>query len=125
MSPQRHASCVVASGPSAWELTNWRQRTIPTVVAFIAPLLLRPRGRYTLRMTTSPPRYVRPCRPTRATKPPVGSAWLHEPKLDGYRLQIVKSGRTVRLYTKNGYDWSNRLAALAEPAFGALQLHPR
>jgi ATP-dependent DNA ligase len=40
--------------------------------------------------------FIRPCNPTRATSPG-GDAWLHEPKLDGYRLQIVKSGRAVRL----------------------------
>jgi ATP-dependent DNA ligase len=29
---------------------------------------------------------------------PEGNAWLHEPKLDDYRFQIVKDGRRVRLY---------------------------
>jgi ATP-dependent DNA ligase len=32
---------------------------------------------------------------------------VHEPKLDGYRLQIVKSGRTVR-----ALHWTKRLWAL-------------
>jgi ATP-dependent DNA ligase len=26
---------------------------------------------------------------------PAGDAWLHEPKLDGYRLQVIKEGRQV------------------------------
>jgi bifunctional non-homologous end joining protein LigD len=34
--------------------------------------------------------------------------------LDGYRLQVGKHGSTVRLYSRRGYDWSKRLAALAE-----------
>ena len=54
--------------------------------------------------------FIRPCSPIRATKPPAGEAWLHEPKLDGYRLQIVKSGRAVRLYSRNGHEWTERLA---------------
>jgi hypothetical protein len=37
-----------------------------------------------------PPTFVRPCIPTTAKTIPHGDAWLHEPKLDGYRFQIVK-----------------------------------
>jgi bifunctional non-homologous end joining protein LigD len=62
--------------------------------------------------------FIRPCNPIRATKPPGGEAWLHEPKLDGYRLQIVKSGRAVRLYSRNGHEWTERLAALADALAG-------
>jgi bifunctional non-homologous end joining protein LigD len=63
-------------------------------------------------------RFIPPCSPIRATKPPAGAAWLHEPKLDGFRLQIVKSGRQVRLYSRSGYDWNWRLARLAEALAG-------
>jgi ATP-dependent DNA ligase len=42
--------------------------------------------------------FIRPCSPISAKSVPAGEAWLHEPKLDGYRLQILKSGRAVRLY---------------------------
>jgi bifunctional non-homologous end joining protein LigD len=31
-------------------------------------------------------RYDRACIPTRASKPPVGTQWIHEIKQDGYRL---------------------------------------
>ena len=31
---------------------------------------------------------------------PAGDGWLHEPKLDGYRLQVAKDGPTVRLYSR-------------------------
>jgi bifunctional non-homologous end joining protein LigD len=49
---------------------------------------------------------------------PAGNAWLHEPKLDGYRLQIVKQGREVRLYSRNGNDWTTRLPILVEALKG-------
>jgi bifunctional non-homologous end joining protein LigD len=49
-----------------------------------------------------------------AKKPPAGEGWLHEPKMDGYRLQIAKEGRRVRLYSRGGYEWTKRLAGLAE-----------
>jgi len=67
--------------------------------------------RYTSRV---PPKFVRPCIPTTAKAIPQGDDWLHEPKLDGYRLQIVKDGPGLRLYSRSGYDWTKRLASLAE-----------
>src|SRR6478735_3426327 len=46
---------------------------------------------------------------------PVGPAWLHELKLDGYRLQIIKDRREVRVFTRRGAEWTERLAAFADP----------
>jgi ATP-dependent DNA ligase len=37
---------------------------------------------------------------------PPTEVWLHELKLDGYRLQIIKEGHQVRLYSRRGYDWT-------------------
>ena len=37
-----------------------------------------------------------------ADRPPKGDDWLHEPKWDGFRFQIVKDGSDVRLYSKGG-----------------------
>jgi bifunctional non-homologous end joining protein LigD len=45
---------------------------------------------------------------------------VHKPKLDGYRFQIVKDGRQVKLYSRSGYEWTRRLALLAE-ALAALR----
>jgi hypothetical protein len=57
-----------------------------------------------------------PCIPTRGTKVPSHSDWIHEVKQDGFRLIVSRDGDRVRLYTRNGYDWtpdnmSRRLAA--------------
>ena len=52
--------------------------------------------------------------PATAKAIPRGDAWLQEPKLDGYRLQ-------VKLNSRNSHEWTQRLAALAE----ALQAIPR
>jgi bifunctional non-homologous end joining protein LigD len=49
---------------------------------------------------------------------PPGDGWLHEPKLDGYRLQVIKDGRLVRLYSRSGHDWTKRVARLAEALTG-------
>ena len=48
--------------------------------------------------------------------PPSGPGWAHELKHGGYRLQIhVRDGR-VRLYTKNGADWTKRYPRIVEEA---------
>jgi bifunctional non-homologous end joining protein LigD len=59
-----------------------------------------------------PLRFVQPCNPTTAKTVPGGDAWLHEPKLDGYRLQVIKEGRQVRLYSRGGHEWTARLPGL-------------
>ena len=49
-----------------------------------------------------------PCLPTRGTAVPTGKDWLQEIKHDGYRLLIQRDGQGVRLFTRNGHDWSDR-----------------
>jgi bifunctional non-homologous end joining protein LigD len=63
-------------------------------------------------------RFIPPCSPVTAKNVPAGDGWLHEPKLDGYRLQVAKQGRQVRLYSRRGRDWGKRLSALAEDLRG-------
>jgi bifunctional non-homologous end joining protein LigD len=44
--------------------------------------------------------------------PPAGSEWLHEIKFDGYRAIAAVAGDEVRIFTRNGLDWSGRFAPL-------------
>jgi bifunctional non-homologous end joining protein LigD len=60
--------------------------------------------------------FIPPCIPTRAPKPPVGTDWVHEIKHDGYRLQVRRAGETVRLFTRQGYDWTDRYPSIARAA---------
>jgi len=55
-----------------------------------------------------PPAFVGPCIPTLAHKAPVGAAWLHEIKHDGFRLTVWRDGERVRLFTRRGFDWTQR-----------------
>ena len=57
-----------------------------------------------------------PCIPTRGTKVPAGPDWLHEIKYDGYRLIVQREGKRVRLFTRNGHDWSGRYPLITEAA---------
>jgi len=60
------------------------------------------------------PAFIRPLIPSSAKSPPKGSEWLHEPKWDGYRFQVIKNGRDVRLYSRGRTDYSDRLPRMAE-----------
>jgi bifunctional non-homologous end joining protein LigD len=44
---------------------------------------------------------------------PEGPEWEYELKLDGYRLQAIKNGDKVRLYSRRGNDFTNRFASIA------------
>jgi bifunctional non-homologous end joining protein LigD len=60
--------------------------------------------------------FVDPCIPSRAPKPPSGPDWVHEVKHDGYRLIVRRDGEAVRLFTRRGYDWTERYPAIASAA---------
>lgn len=45
--------------------------------------------------------------------------WLYEMKFDGYRMVVRIEGDDVRLFTRNGHDWSAKLPHLVD-AFRAL-----
>jgi len=60
------------------------------------------------------PSRVQPCLPTLVSKPPVGDEWQHEVKWDGYRLICFKDGSSVRLQTRNGFDWTERFPGIAQ-----------
>ena len=58
------------------------------------------------------PAFVEPCLATLVAKPPIGDDWVHEIKFDGYRIQALIDGKSVRLLTRNGLDWSDRFCTL-------------
>src|SRR3954466_426246 len=59
-----------------------------------------------------PPGFIRPCQPVLAATVPIGEGWLHELKHDGFRIVAHKDGESVRLWSRNGRDWSAEFAAI-------------
>jgi bifunctional non-homologous end joining protein LigD len=55
-----------------------------------------------------PKRPFESCIPSRGTAVPTGPNWIHEIKHDGYRLIVQRDGKRVRLFTRNGHDWTDR-----------------
>ena len=45
--------------------------------------------------------------------PPAGDDWLSEVKFDGYRLIVRIDGGDIRLLTREGHDWTDRMARFA------------
>ena len=43
--------------------------------------------------------FIRPLVPSSAARPPEGGGWLHEPKWNGFRFQVIKDGSDVRFYS--------------------------
>jgi ATP-dependent DNA ligase len=69
-----------------------------------------------MRIKRFPPGFIIPAEPVLASRPPSGPDWVHEIKHDGYRMIVRRDGTSVRLYSRNAYDWTVRLAAIAADA---------
>ena len=59
-------------------------------------------------------RFIEPCLPSPADRPPSGSNWIHEIKHDGYRLMARRDSVGIRLITRRGNDWSDRFPLVVE-----------
>jgi bifunctional non-homologous end joining protein LigD len=49
-----------------------------------------------------------------ASEPPKGKVWLHEIKLDGYRILARVAKGVVTLRTRGGLDWTDKFATIAK-----------
>jgi bifunctional non-homologous end joining protein LigD len=66
------------------------------------------------------PGFIQPQLAQQARSVPNGDEWVHELKLDGYRLQVHVRSKdktpAATLFTRNGLDWTHRMRALARAA---------
>jgi bifunctional non-homologous end joining protein LigD len=62
------------------------------------------------------PRFVAPQLCKLVDTPPTGDSWVHELKLDGYRLQLRVEAGTPVLRTRTGLDWTDRFPSIAKAA---------
>jgi bifunctional non-homologous end joining protein LigD len=58
-----------------------------------------------------PPGFILPCQPAVAEKVPAGDGWIHELH-DGFRIITRKDRDNVRLWSRNGRDWSIEFVAI-------------
>jgi len=62
------------------------------------------------------PAFIAPQLATLSRSAPTGEDWLHEIKLDGYRIQarVDRQKNQIQLLTRNALDWTHRMKALAD-----------
>ena len=60
-----------------------------------------------------PPGFIRPALPVLSLKVSTGPQWIHELKHDGFRIVAHKDGDEVRLWSRNGRNWSADFVAIA------------
>src|SRR5918993_1458456 len=61
----------------------------------------------------APSGFIEPGQAVLGAEAPSGPEWIHEIKHDGYRLIARKDGDRVRLWSRNGRDWTNNFAGIA------------
>src|SRR6516162_4802252 len=65
--------------------------------------------------------FIDPCLPTGARSVPSGPQWIYEIKHDGFRFICWRVGDRVRVFSRRGHDWSDRVLMIAE-AMAALRV---
>ncbi|HEX9452031.1 MAG TPA: DNA ligase D [Burkholderiales bacterium] len=60
------------------------------------------------------PKALKPQLATLVDAAPREGNWSYEIKFDGYRVMARLSGKTVRLFTRNGNDWTAKMPALVD-----------
>jgi bifunctional non-homologous end joining protein LigD len=63
------------------------------------------------------PGFVEPALATSIERVPQGERWIHEIKVDGYRVQLHIANENVRVFTRSGNDWTKRFSKVANDAF--------
>src|SRR5262245_17020915 len=61
-------------------------------------------------------RFIEPQLASSVDQPPEGKHWIHEIKHDGYRSQVVIERGKARVFSRNGYDWSDRYPGIVRAA---------
>lgn len=60
------------------------------------------------------PTFIKPALATLRNAVPLSAGYVHEAKLDGYRLQAHLHEGLMTLYTRSGLDWTSRFRPIAE-----------
>src|SRR5829696_2183281 len=81
-----------------------------------APLETIPSRRMDRR--SSPPAWIKPELAALVKSAPDGSDWLHEMKLDGYRMHARLDAGGVNIITRRGNDWTDKYPSIAEAISG-------
>jgi len=65
-----------------------------------------------------PPAWIKPQLAALVKEAPEGPDWLHEIKLDGYRMHARLDARRVQILTRRGNDWTDKYPFIVEAIAG-------
>lgn len=65
-----------------------------------------------------PPAWIKPQLAQLVKAAPDGPGWLHEIKLDGYRMHAGLDSGVVKIITRRGNDWTNKYPTIAKTLAG-------
>lgn len=71
------------------------------------------RPKFTMKASVMPKKFS-PQLATLVDKPPSGKKWLHEIKLDGYRIIAIKNKGRTKLFSRNNKDWTEKFKSIAK-----------
>ncbi len=74
-------------------------------------------GPFTAGVKAAFPGFIPPALATKINKPPAGKRWIHEIKFDGYRVQLHMVNDDIKVFTRNGNDWTKRFRKVAADAY--------
>jgi bifunctional non-homologous end joining protein LigD len=72
---------------------------------------------FTLGVKAAFPGFIPPALATKIEKVPTGERWIHEIKFDGYRNQLHMANDDIKVFTRNGNDWTKRFRKVAADAY--------
>jgi bifunctional non-homologous end joining protein LigD len=117
--PRRANSGAAAEKPRRATTSNTTKTARRTKLS--APRMARSKARPAARARQLLPDFVPPELATLVDAAPEGDDWLHEMKLDGYRILARIDREGVTLQSRRGNDWTSRLPSVAK-AVAALGL---
>lgn len=79
-------------------------------------MALRRQKREAIGIRAAFPGFIKPVLAEQVDRVPSGERWIHEVKFDGYRAQLHIANHDVRIYTRNGLDWTKRFRKVAHDA---------
>ncbi|SDK01594.1 bifunctional non-homologous end joining protein LigD [Bradyrhizobium sp. Rc2d] len=62
------------------------------------------------------PGFIEPVLAEQVDRVPRGERWIHEIKFDGYRGQLHIANHDIKIFTRNGSDWTKRFRKVAHDA---------
>jgi bifunctional non-homologous end joining protein LigD len=97
-----------------WHSNRGSEQTAPAAITRAKP---KAHARARKNSASMPP-FIPPQLCKSVSRPPSGQDWVHEIKLDGYRMQLRVEDGEALMCTRKGLDWTAKFQAIADAGAG-------